>query len=170
MSYALLRIDEAVLAPRPGASPSSTRPRPSRTLAQIARIARSLKATTRLTLTGTLVENHLMELWSQFQFVMPGFFGSKTAFGRRYSNPVQRHHQDDVALAALRRRIRPFVLRRLKDEVARELPPRQEQVVYCELGPAQRRLYEKIRETWRATILGAGRAVSAGRRSRSWRP
>ncbi|MCB9544749.1 MAG: SNF2 helicase associated domain-containing protein [Myxococcales bacterium] len=161
-SYALLRVDQAHLVPRTWRvvvlDEAQAIKNPG---AQIARLARSLTAATRLTLTGTPVENHLIELWSQFQFIAPGFFGNKAAFGRRYANPVQRH-QDEVALAALRRRIRPFVLRRLKDEVARELPPRQEQIIYCELGPAQRQLYEKIRETWRATVLGAVDARGVG--------
>jgi superfamily II DNA or RNA helicase len=153
-SYALLRIDIELLAARSWRvvllDEAQAIKNPT---SQLAAAARSLQAETRLVLTGTPIENHLIELWSQFQFLMPGFFGGRTAFTRRYATPVQRNDQD--ALTALRRRMRPFVLRRLKDEVARELPPRQEQVLYCELGPAQRRLYEKVRETWRATVLGS---------------
>ncbi len=120
----------------------------------ISRKARGLKADHRLALTGTPMENNLHDLWSLFDFVMPGFFGTQVAFGRRYANPIQRD-SDLEALRALRSRVRPFVLRRLKAEVAAELPPRQEQVLYCELGRRQRALYEGLREVYRDEVLEA---------------
>lgn len=152
-SYALMRIDRAALEARDFAAIVLDEAQAIKTpTSQVAQAARALKGTTRIALTGTPIENNLLELWSLMQYVMPGFFGGKAAFTRRYANPIQKHDNRD-ALAALRRRVRPFVLRRLKDEVARELPPRQEQVLYCELGPAQRRLYEKVRTTYAATVL-----------------
>ena len=120
--------------------------------AQVARIARGLRARHRLAMTGTPLENHLLELWSIFEFLMPGFFGQRAGFTRRYATPIERDRDAD-ALVALRRRLRPFVLRRLKTEVATELPPRQEQVLYCELGPAQRALYERVKETYRDNVM-----------------
>lgn len=120
--------------------------------AQVARTARQLRAKHRLAMTGTPLENHLLELWSIFEFLMPGFFGARAAFTRRYATPIERDRDAD-ALAGLRRRLRPFVLRRLKTEVATELPPRQEQVLYCELGPAQRALYERVKATYRETVM-----------------
>ncbi len=119
---------------------------------KVSKAARVLRAEHRLALTGTPLENNLYDLWSIFSFLMPGFFGSKAAFTRRYATPIHRD-QDTEALTNLRRRIKPFVLRRLKTQVARELPPRQEQVLSCELPPAQRRLYESVKETYRHTVL-----------------
>jgi len=130
----------------------------------VARVARGLQADFRFALTGTPLENRLLELWSIFECLMPGFFGPRGAFRRRYSIPIERDRDED-ALGRLQRRIRPFILRRLKSEVAKELPPRQEQVLYCELGPAQRRLYEQVRNTYRQTVLrkvdqsGVGRST-----------
>ena len=131
---------------------------------QLAQACHALNAEHRLAVTGTPLENNLIELWSLFQFLMPGFFGGRTAFNTRFTTPVQKY-RDDEALAALRVRIRPFVLRRRKDEVARELPPRTEQVLYCELDPGQRRLYESIKDTYRDQVfnkvdqLGMGRST-----------
>ena len=119
---------------------------------QVAQAARRLRVEHRLALSGTPLENNLHDLWSLFQFVMPGFFGSEASFRRRYARPIQLDG-DEEALARLKARIRPFVLRRLKRDVAIELPPRQEQILYCDLGPDQRRLYEQIRATWRSVVL-----------------
>jgi len=125
---------------------------------KVARAARGLSATHRLALSGTPMENHLVELWSLFEFLMPGFFGSRRTFRQRYVEPIGQSEDDARrvdALDRLRRRIRPFVLRRLKHEVARELPPRQEQVLSCELSPGERRLYEAVKATYRESVLGA---------------
>jgi superfamily II DNA or RNA helicase len=118
----------------------------------VADAARRLRARFRLALSGTPVENQLMELWSLFEFLMPGFFASKSAFRRRYVIPIQRNQDAEMA-AALRMRIRPFVLRRLKTEVARELPDRVELVRRCELSGPERDLYERVREAFRHTVL-----------------
>ncbi|MGK0362009.1 MAG: SNF2 family DNA or RNA helicase [Bradymonadia bacterium] len=154
-SYALMRIDRDALTARRLEVVVLDEAQAIKTpTSQVAQAARALDARTRLALTGTPIENNLIELWSLMQYVMPGFFGGKAAFTRRYATPIQRHGDAD-ALNAMRRRVRPFVLRRLKDEVARELPPRQEQILYCELGPAQRRLYNKVRTTYAATVMNS---------------
>lgn len=161
-SYALMRIDREHLEQRDFAVVVLDEAQAIKTpTSQVAQAARALRARTRIALTGTPIENNLLELWSLMQFAMPGFFGGKAAFTRRYATPIQ-HHDNADALNALRRRVRPFVLRRLKDEVARELPPRQEQVLYCELGAAQRRLYEKVRTTYAATVMSAVAAKGVG--------
>ena len=161
-SYTLLRLDSQVFE------------RPWRTVildeaqriknpaSHIARTCRELNTQQRFALTGTPLENRLLELWSIFEFLMPGFFGSRAHFQRRYCTPIEKE-RDAVALDDLRGRIRPFVLRRLKREVAQELPPRQEQVLFCDLGPIQRKLYEKVRQTYRESVLsqvrkGVGRS------------
>ncbi len=155
-SYALLRLDRAALEAREWTwlilDEAQAIKNPG---AQVSRAARALTARHRLALTGTPLENDLVELWSLFEFLMPGFFGARAGFVRRYALPIRRH-QDPQTLAALRARVKPFLLRRLKSEVAHELPPRQEVVLYCELGEAQRRLYEQVRDTYRASVLDAG--------------
>ncbi len=133
---------------------------------RVAQAARDVRAEHKLALSGTPLENHLIELWSMFEFLMPGFFGSRRAFQDRYVKPIQRDSDPDArakALARLRSRIRPFVLRRLKREVASELPPRQEQVLYCDLGPAERRLYEAVKGSYRETVMGQVDSQGLGR-------
>jgi hypothetical protein len=155
-SYALLRLDADRLA-RPWRMVVLDEAQNIKNPASaVARAARGLQAQARLALTGTPLENHLVELWSLFHFLMPGFFGSQPAFVRRYAHPIQ---DDDSleALEALRRRIRPFVLRRLKREVAKELPPRQLQTLSCELNADERALYDLVRETYRDQVLGTVR-------------
>lgn len=118
---------------------------------QVARAARALKAERRLALTGTPIENDLHELWSLMQFLMPGFFGSRAQFTRRYGEPVRRG--DPEAIAALRQRVRPFLLRRLKSKVATELPPVQEITLRVTLPRAQRALYDQVRDTYRGSVM-----------------
>lgn len=153
-SYALLRLDNDTFGTRRWRYAVLDEAQQIKNPASlVARAARALKTDHRLALTGTPLENHLVELWSIFDFVNPGFFGSRASFQRRFAAPIQRH-QDEAALGRLRRRIRPFILRRHKSEVASELPPRQEQVLYCELGPEQRALYERVKGTYRSSVLG----------------
>ncbi len=105
---------------------------------------RKLKARHRLCLTGTPLENHLGELWSQFDFLLPGFLGGKQDFGRRWRTPIEKEG-DSTRSKLLARRIRPFLLRRRKDEVATELPPKTEILRSIELEGSQRDLYESVR-------------------------
>jgi superfamily II DNA or RNA helicase len=95
-------------------------------------------------LTGTPVENHLGELWSLFHVVSPGIFGGWEHFRNRFAGPIEK--QDDMERReALRKRIQPFVLRRTKREVLRDLPPRTESNLYVELSPAERKRYDQVR-------------------------
>ncbi|HVZ35793.1 MAG TPA: DEAD/DEAH box helicase, partial [Polyangiaceae bacterium] len=103
-----------------------------------------LHAEHRLCLSGTPVENHLGDLWSLFDFLMPGLLGSAGEFQSRYRTPIE-SEGNEPQRQALRRSVAPFILRRTKDEVASDLPPKQTFVRPIELGPAQRRLYESIR-------------------------
>ncbi|MGH8307444.1 MAG: DEAD/DEAH box helicase, partial [Gammaproteobacteria bacterium] len=112
--------------------------------AKAAQIVRGLKARQRLCLTGTPMENHLGELWSLFHFLMPGFLGDERHFKRLYRTPIEKHG-DTERQAALARRIAPFMLRRTKEQVAAELPPKTEILRTVELESAQRDLYESIR-------------------------
>ena len=103
-----------------------------------------LDARHRLCLTGTPVQNHLGELWSQFHFLMPGLLGDEKAFNVGFRKPIEQQG-DQLRKDLLARRVRPFMLRRTKDKVATELPPKTEIVLPVELGGAQRDLYETVR-------------------------
>jgi len=111
---------------------------------QAGKIARELRATRRLCLTGTPMENHLGELWSLFDFLMPGFLGDQKTFNRRFRDPIEKLGLTDRQ-SWLTRRVAPFLLRRKKDEVAAELPPKTEIVHTMELSEKQRDLYETVR-------------------------
>jgi superfamily II DNA or RNA helicase len=104
----------------------------------------AIQAQHRLALSGTPVENNLGELYSLFSFLMPGFFDSQAQFMRRYMTPIQ-EKGDDEALHDLRARIYPFILRRLKQDVLPELPPKTEQTVLVELDPAHLAAYHRRR-------------------------
>ncbi|ADU51685.1 SNF2-related protein [Thermaerobacter marianensis DSM 12885] len=118
---------------------------------------RRLRARHRLALTGTPVENHVLDLWALFEILMPGYLGRQEAFVRRYAGaaaePAPTDGRPDPRVAELRRRVFPFILRRVKDEVARDLPPRTEVVQYCEMLPAQRKLYRELLAAYRARVL-----------------
>jgi superfamily II DNA or RNA helicase len=118
---------------------------------QIAKVVRNLRAEHRLALTGTPVENSLRDLWSIFAFVEPGLLGSEASFRRRFENPIA--EGDETAAHQLRSRLEPFVLRRTKEDVARELPERTEQIIECDLSPLQRRLYRGIAEAARRDVI-----------------
>ncbi|WP_341319356.1 DEAD/DEAH box helicase [Paraburkholderia sp. IMGN_8] len=128
-----------------------------------AQAIRGLRARHRLCLTGTPLENHLGELWSQFDFLLPGFLGSQKDFTKRWRNPIEKNG-DGVRRALLARRIRPFMLRRRKDEVAKELPAKTTIVCSVDLEGAQRDLYETVRtamqERVRAAVSAQGLARS----------
>lgn len=112
--------------------------------AKAAQLIRQLDCAHRLCLTGTPMENHLGELWAQFDFLMPGFLGDESAFKRHYRTPIERHGDDDLR-RRLAQRIKPFMLRRSKSEVASELPPKTEIVQVASFAAAQAELYESIR-------------------------
>ncbi|WP_312905854.1 DEAD/DEAH box helicase [Stutzerimonas nitrititolerans] len=109
-----------------------------------AQAAGQLQARQRLCLSGTPLENNLSELWSLFHFLMPGWLGNAKEFNRTYRTPIEKHG-DPLRLQHLIGRIRPFLLRRHKEEVAHELPPKTEILHWVELTPAQRDLYETVR-------------------------
>ncbi|WP_233151747.1 DEAD/DEAH box helicase [Pelomonas sp. KK5] len=109
-----------------------------------ARAARKLPARHRLCLTGTPLENNLAELWAQFDFLMPGFLGDSRGFQRRWRKPIETNGES-LRAQLLAQRVRPFILRRSKDQVATELPPLTTVVRRVQLEGAQRELYESVR-------------------------
>ncbi len=115
-----------------------------------AKAARLLRGAHRLALSGTPVENHLGELWSLFEFLNPGMLGAASVFkmaGAGARNPAGETSR------LLSQALRPFILRRTKRQVARELPEKTEQTVHCEMKPEQRALYNELREHYRQALL-----------------
>lgn len=111
-----------------------------------------IRADFRLTLTGTPVENSLSDLWAQMQFINPGLLGPYPEFRENYQRPIEKGKDKDRELA-LRQLVRPFLLRRRKEEVAPDLPPLTEQVVYCEMDEEQASIYEAEKSAVRNLLL-----------------
>ena len=118
---------------------------------QSAEAVRQIDTRHRLCLTGTPLENHLGELWSQFDFLLPGFLGGSKQFNRYWRNPIEKFG-DLERRDLLARRIRPFILRRKKEEVAQELPPKTIIVRSVALEGSQRDLYETVRAAMNAKV------------------
>jgi superfamily II DNA or RNA helicase len=116
---------------------------------QIAKASRLLKASHRLALSGTPIENNLGDLWSIFEFLNPGMLGRSSIFKHFVSEA-----QDDRARGILSHGLRPFILRRTKKEVASELPEKLEQTIHCDMRKEQRRIYMDLRDSYRAALLG----------------
>lgn len=146
--YHLLVLDEAQFIKNPKAQSHAA--------------ARRLKARHRLSLTGTPLENHLGELWAQFDFLMPGLLGNATRFFEAFRGPIERRG-DTEARERLGRRVAPFMLRRTKEQVLTELPPCTEIVRWVEFGNAQRDLYESLRVVFDKKLRGALEAQGVGR-------
>jgi superfamily II DNA or RNA helicase len=115
-----------------------------------AKAARLLTGDNRLALSGTPIENHLGELWSLFEFLNPGMLGAASVF--KLAGGVGRN-PDEETRQLLAQALRPFILRRTKSQVAKDLPAKQEQTIFCELEPEQRKLYDELRDHYRNTLL-----------------
>lgn len=115
-----------------------------------AKATRLLQARHRLAMTGTPVENHLGELWSLFEFLNPGMLGRGSSFVRL----LRRGIDDQDELARVARGLRPFLLRRTKQQVLTELPPKSEQTLYCELSKKEQQFYNQLRDYYRHKLLG----------------
>jgi len=118
---------------------------------KLAKAACELEADHRLALSGTPMENHLGELWSVFHFLMPGFLGDRESFRKLFRQPIEKEHDADRQ-GLLAQRVRPFLMRRTKEEVAAELPPKSEFVREIELTDEQRDLYESVRLAMHARV------------------
>lgn len=139
-SYYYLILDEAQIVKNPNA--------------KAAKIVRAINAEHRLCLTGTPMENHLGELWTQFDFLMPGFLGDSSSFKRQYRTPIELHG-DGEQRQRLAKRITPFMLRRTKQQVVTELPAKSEIISAVPLGEKQAMLYESIRLTMELKVQQA---------------
>jgi superfamily II DNA or RNA helicase len=150
-----------------------------------AKAVRLLKADYRLALSGTPVQNHLGELWSLFEFLNPGMLGASAVFDARFQPakpakpaenaapanaangngtpaesadgeaPLDEEDPEESPRQLLSRALRPFILRRTKEQVAQDLPPCTEQTIVCELDESQRAMYDELREHYRQSLLGA---------------
>ena len=155
-SYAILRLDAETLASQDWSlvilDEAQTIKNPD---SQVSRAARRLCARARLALSGTPVENRLEDLWSQMDFLNPGLLGSREEFRTQWAAPIERGLQsgDATQAARLHQRTQGLILRRLKKQVAKELPPKTEAVLHCELSPRERDLYAAIQAATRAEVL-----------------
>ena len=111
-----------------------------------------LRTKNRIAMTGTPIENSTFDLYAQMSFVNPGFFINIKHFKDNYSNPIDKDGDESVA-NELQKLINPFILRRTKEQVATELPPKVEDVIYCEMPPAQRKVYDAYRNQYRDKLL-----------------
>lgn len=128
-----------------------------------AKATKKLHSYHRLILTGTPVQNDVLELWSLFDFLMPGFLGSEKQFAAKYSRPIlacrdpkagpKEQEAGALAMEALHRQVLPFLLRRNKEDVLKDLPPKITQDYYCELSSLQRTLYEDFRSRHSASLM-----------------
>ncbi len=111
-----------------------------------------LKATNRIVMTGTPIENNTFDLYSQMNFLNPGFLGSQNNFKEDFSNAIDKEGDQDIALE-LKKLISPFVLRRTKEQVAKELPDKLEDYVYCIMEDEQRKVYEAFKSKYKNYLL-----------------
>jgi len=118
----------------------------------IARAVKELNSKHKLILTGTPVENSTMDLWSQMTFVNPGLLGTQQFFRNEFLNPIEKKH-DEIKTKRLYNIIKPFILRRQKSQVVKDLPEKIENVKYCIMSPEQEQEYEKTKSNYRNLIL-----------------
>ena len=121
--------------------------------ALVSKSVKLLKARNRICMTGTPIENNTFDLYSQIDFLNPGMLGSVDFFKKEYANPIDRD-KDERVVEQLRKLVYPFILRRTKEEVAKELPEKVETVIYCEMGAQQRKVYDSFKDRYRDFIMG----------------
>ena len=121
---------------------------------QNAQAVKAIRAQHRLVLTGTPLENSVLDLWSIFDFLMPGYLGSTQDFRERYEVPIAKE-RDAATIARLAKRVRPFLLRRLKRDVVKELPAKLEQISFCDLTDEQAAVYQQLLAHTRKEVLEA---------------
>ncbi|WP_226909550.1 DEAD/DEAH box helicase [Georgenia ruanii] len=152
-SYALFRIDFAAYAALPWSALVLDEAQFVKNhQAQTYQCARRLAAPFKLAITGTPLENSLMDLWALLSIVAPGLFPDPARFTETYRKPIERG-EDPALLATLRRRITPFIRRRTKEQVATELPAKQEQVLRVQLNPRHRKVYQRHLQRERRKVL-----------------
>ncbi|MDO5634797.1 MAG: DEAD/DEAH box helicase [Micrococcus sp.] len=121
--------------------------------AKVHQVARDVRAPFRLAITGTPMENTLSDLWALLNVTVPGLFPNHRRFREEFVTPIETGEHPE-RMERLRRRLRPFMLRRSKELVAKDLPPKQEQVLHVELDSAHRKLYDRVLQRERRKVLG----------------
>jgi len=120
---------------------------------QVAKASLLLQATHKLALSGTPVQNNTFDLYAQMNFLNPGLLGTREFFSNEFATPIDKFREEDVT-QQLRQLIYPFMLRRTKEQVAKDLPEKTETILYCEMGPEQRKIYNAYRNTYKEQLLG----------------
>lgn len=120
---------------------------------QVAKAALLLNSGNRIALSGTPVQNNTFDLYAQMNFLNPGMLGSREFFMNEFATPIDKFQEDEVK-QQLRKLIYPFLLRRTKEQVAKDLPEKTETILYCEMGHDQRRIYDAYRNSYKDQILG----------------
>ena len=131
---------------------------------QVRKAVMQLRGRNRLALSGTPVQNNTFDLYAQMDFLNPGMLGGADFFRTEFATPIDRNG-DPVAAARLRKLIYPFVLRRTKEQVAKDLPDRTEMILWCEMGEEQRRIYDSYRQHYRESLLGRIESEGMGKSS-----
>jgi len=119
---------------------------------QVCKAVQQLNARNRLALSGTPVQNNTFDLYAQMDFLNPGMLGSQDFFRAEFANPIDKNGDKEIA-ARLRKLVYPFLLRRTKEQVARDLPDKTEMILWCEMGEEQRKIYNSFKEHYRDSLL-----------------
>jgi SNF2 family DNA or RNA helicase len=130
---------------------------------QNAQSAKALRSGHRLILTGTPLENSVLDLWSLYDFLLPGYLGTATEFRERYETPLTKGPPEAKVMERLRHRVKPFFLRRTKEEVLNELPPKLEHLTLCELTDEQREVYRAVLAQGRRDVFELSGKAGKGR-------
>jgi superfamily II DNA or RNA helicase len=120
---------------------------------QVAKASLLLRSKNKLALSGTPVQNNTFDLYAQMNFLNPGLLGTREFFANEFATPIDKFREEEVTLQ-LRQLIYPFMLRRTKEQVAKDLPEKTETILYCEMGPEQRKIYNAYRNTYKDQLLG----------------
>lgn len=131
---------------------------------QVTKAVQMLQARNRIALSGTPVQNNTLDLYAQMHFLNPGMLGSREFFKKEFAQPIDKNG-DPEKTAALRRLIYPFMLRRTKEQVAKDLPDKTEMTLWCEMNADQRKIYNSFREHYRQAIMGHIEADGMGKSS-----
>jgi hypothetical protein len=131
---------------------------------QARKAVQQLQARNRVALSGTPVQNRTFDLYAQMDFLNPGMLGSAEFFREEFATPIDRNG-DKEAAARLRKLVYPFILRRTKEQVARDLPDKTEMILWCEMGERQRKIYNKFKEAYRSALLDRIAEEGMGRSS-----
>lgn len=120
--------------------------------ARISKAVRELRSVNRIILSGTPVQNNTFDLYSQFNFLNPGLLGNREFFMREFANPIDKDGSQEKA-SQLRKLVYPFILRRTKEQVAKDLPEKTVSVLWCNMEAGQRKLYNEVRDSYRKKVL-----------------